>query len=181
MPRVMQSKNYLYEYYQKIQDGSANVGKWVRTLYEYIIHGLETKAFILDKKKANAAIEWIENHCFHVEGPKAPGKLELELWQKAMISCIFGICDKDTKDRQFREVVLVVARKNGKSLLASAIANYVFQVEGGFGCRVYNIAPKLEQADIIYNNTWAMIQLDPEYKEKTEALETERSKSHQKV
>ena len=173
--------NSIYEYYQKIQDGSVVVGKWIRLLYEYIVHGLEQKDFSFDQKKANTAIRWIEKHCRHVEGPLAPQTIKLELWQKALISCIFGICDMGTKSRRFREVVLVVARKNGKSLLASAIANYVFQVDGGFGCRVYNLAPKLEQSDIIYANTWAMIQLDPEQKEKVDALEAKRRETHQKV
>jgi len=174
-------KNYIYEYYQKIRDGRITVGKWINTVYTMIVHGIESGDFVFDQKKANRAIEWIEAHCFHVEGELAPGNIKLELWEKAMISCIFGICDKNTGCRQFREVVFIVARKNGKSLLASSIANYIFQVDGGFGCRVYNIAPKLEQADIIYNNTWTMITLDPEYQEKKASVENLRSQSHNRV
>ena len=173
--------NSIFEYYQKIQDGSISVGKWIELLFSYIVKGLEEKEFTFNQKKANNAISWIEQHCFHVEGVLAPGNLKLELWQKALISVMFGICDNDTGNRRFREVVLIVARKNGKSLLASAIANYIFQVDGGFGCRVYNVAPKLEQADIIYNNTWAMIQLDPEYVQKKESVEEERKHTHNKV
>ena len=173
-------KDYILQYYQKITDGSITVGRWILLLYQNIVSGLEKKAFKFDQKKANKAIDWIEEHCFHVEGPLAPSKIKLELWQKAMISCIFGICDASGA-RKFREVFLVVARKNGKSLLASAIANYIFQVDGGYGCRVYNIAPKLEQADIIYNNTWAMIQLDPEYIRRKEEIAAKREQTHQKV
>ena len=176
----MNSKNYILQYYQKIKDGSVIVGKWIELIYEYIIKGLENKEFIYDQKKANKAINYIEEHCFHVEGALAPGNIKLELWQKAMIACIFGILDTSGY-RHFREVVFIVARKNGKSLLASAIANYVFQVDGGYGCRVYNIAPKLDQADIIYYNTWAMIQLYPEYQSKKKKIEEERRKTHQKV
>ena len=172
--------NYIVEYHKQITKGKIVAGRWIKLLYQYIVDGIKNKTFYFDKKKAADAIEWIEQHCFHVEGPLAPSSIKLELWQKALISCIFGLVDKDGK-RQFREIVLIVARKNGKSLLASAIANYVFQVDGGYGCRVYNIAPKLEQADIIYNNTWAMIQLDPEQIEKREALEDERRATHQKV
>ena len=173
--------NYIYEYYQKINDGSIEAGKWIHLVYEYIVKGIEQKKFIFDSKKANKAIKWIEKHCFHVEGILAPGLFKLELWEKAFLSCVFGIVDKDTKYRIFREVFLLIGRKNGKSILASSIANYVFQEDGGYGCRVYNIAPKLDQADIIYNNTWAMIQLDPEYIEKKEKIEEQRKATHEKV
>lgn len=177
----MAKTNYILQYYQQIKNGSVVVGQWIERLYEYIIKGLENKEFVLDQKKANNAISWIEGHCFHVEGALAPSQLKLELWQKSLISAMFGICDPETGLRRFREILLVVARKNGKSLIASAIANYMFQVDGGFGCRVYNVAPKLEQSEIIYSNTWAMIQLDPEYKEKKERVESERKQTHQKV
>ena len=174
--------NYINEYYQGILDGSIIVGKWIRLLYDYLIRGIEAgDEFEFDQEKANTAIDWIEEHCFHVEGPLAPQPFKLELWQKALVSCLFGICDVQTHTRRFREAVLVVARKNGKSLLATAIANYVFRVDGGFGCRVYNMAPKLEQSDIIYSNAWAMIQLDPEQREKADALEEARKRTHQKI
>ena len=141
----------------------------MRALYEYLIRGLQEKQFFFDAKKAGNAIDWIEEHCFHTEGPLAPGSLKLELWQKAMISAIFGIVDKDGH-RQFREVVFVVARKNGKSLLASAIANYTFRVDGGYGSRVFCIAPKLEQADLVYSTVWNMVTLDPDWQAEKEAI-----------
>lgn len=169
----MIGNNYIYQYYQKIKDGSIIVGEYVRQIYEYLVKGLQEKQFFFDGKKANAAIEWIENHCFHVEGPLAPGRFLLELWQKALISAMFGIVDQ-SGNRQFREVVLVVSRKNGKSILAAAIANYEFRIDGGYGARVYCVAPKLDQADIIYGNGWQMITLDPEQRELK--LEIEQSK-----
>lgn len=175
----MSKENYIYSYYQKIKDGSIVVGKWILLVMEYVVAGLERKEFFYDKKKANGAIEWIEGHCFHTEGPLAPGYLKLELWQKALISCIFGLVDKDGL-RQFREVMLVVGRKNGKSLLASAIAKYVWWVDGGYGAKVYNIAPKLDQANIIYNNIWQMVALDPEYQQLKEEL-SERDAHNKKV
>ena len=160
----MQGESYIYAYYQDIKDGSVVVGRWVRLLYEYIVKGLEKKRFFYDAKKANNAIEWIETHCFHTEGPLAPGPFILELWQKALLSCMFGIVD-ESGNRQFREIVLIVARKNGKSLFAAAIARYIW-VTDGFGTKVFTTAPKLEQAEIIYNNIWVMTQLDPEWQEK---------------
>jgi len=148
-------------------------------IYEYLVHGLDEKQFFFDPAEANKAIDWIETHCFHVEGPLAPGPFRLELWQKAMLSVMFGVLDENGNP-QFREVVLIVARKNGKSILAAAIADYIFRVKGGFGTRVFCLAPKLEQADIIYNGIWAMVQLDPEWQQLKE-LSLEKDTQHRKV
>lgn len=156
--------NYILKYYQGIKDESIIVGSWIKLIYEYIVAGLDAGLFKFNKKKADAAIEWIETHCRHTEGELAPGLMKLELWQKALVSCVFGIVDEKDK-RIFREIVLVVARKNGKSLFASAIANYVFFLDGGYGTRIYCLAPKLDQAEIIYSNIWTQISLDKELKQ----------------
>lgn len=158
--------NYIYRYYQQIQDGSVTVGKWIRLIFDYLVKGIEEKAFFFDQKKADKAITWIETHCFHTEGVLAPGAFLLADWQKAILSAIFGIVDEGGL-RQFRECLLVVGRKNGKSLFASAIGRYIWREEG-FGTRVYTIAPKLDQAEIIYNNIWVMTTLDPEYQREKE-------------
>lgn len=176
----MDGNNYIYAYYQQIKDGSVLVGKYIRLLYDYLVKGLHQKLFFYDSKKAGAAIDWIESHCFHTEGPLAPGALRLELWQKAMLSATFGVVDENG-NRQFREVILVVARKNGKSLLAAAIADYMFRVDGGYGARVYCLAPKLEQADIIYNSIWQMIQLDPEWQELKELIQNSKDMHNKKT
>lgn len=174
-----QKDNPILAYYQQIKTGSIVVGVWIHRLYEYVIHGLESKAFIYDAKKANAAIDWIEAHGYHTKGPLAPENIKLELWQKAFLACVYGILD-ESGNRQFREVVLIVGRKNGKSLFASAIGKYDWQVNGGYGASVICLAPKLDQADIIYNDIWLQTQLDPEYKELKE-LYSEKNAQHTKI
>lgn len=154
--------NYILEYYQGIKDGTYTVGKWILALYERIVHGFEDGTYVYSAKKANAAVDWIEKYCHHTEGEKAPDRLKLELWQKAIVACMFGVLDPKDNRRQFREVLLVVGRKNGKSLFAAAVANYTFFVDGGYGTRVYCVAPKLAQAEIIYNDIWTMITLEPD-------------------
>lgn len=153
--------NYIYEYYQRIKDGSEIVGKWISLWYEYVIKGLKNKSFFYDSKKANKAIRYIESYCHHHEGELAPNLIELELWQKAFLSVIFGIVDK-SGSRQFREVVLIVGRKCGKTLLASAIADYVTFCDGEYGARIYFVAPKLEQARLCYDAFCQMISKEPE-------------------
>lgn len=171
----MSEDNYIFTYYQAIKSGKIIVGRWILKLYEYIIKGLEEKTFFYDQKKANKAVDWIEANCFHTEGSLAPGNFILELWEKALVSLIFGIVDSKGL-RQFREICLVVGRKNGKSMLASSIAKYVWFIDGGYGARIYTIAPKLDQADIIYNNIWQQVVVDPEYKKLQAKLDELRGK-----
>lgn len=158
--------NFIKDYNDLIQTGEINAGKWVKLVYNYLVEGLENKLFYFDEEKADKVVKYFENKCFHTEGELAPGELKLELWQKALLSAVFGIVDEDGY-RHFREIVLVVGRKNGKSLLCSGLCKYCFMEEskqdGGYGARIYCIAPKLDQADIIYNNIWQMITLDPEW------------------
>lgn len=155
------TNNFIYEYYQKITDGTITAGKWIRNLYALIVKGIEDRTFTFSAKKANAAIAFIEHFCRHHEGEKARELLKLELWQKAFLSCLFGILDENG-NRQFRECFFVVARKNGKSLLAAAIANYCTFLDGEYGGRIYFAAPKLEQANLCFEAYHQMILQEPE-------------------
>lgn len=151
--------NYILAYYQAIQNGSEVVGHWIRLFYEYIVKGLQTQSFFFDQKKANKAIRFIETFCHHCEGRN--DLLKLELWQKAFVSVVFGVVGADGL-RQFREVVLIIARKNGKSLFAAAIIAYCIYLDGEYGAKVYCVAPKLDQAEIVYSAFWQTIQKEPE-------------------
>lgn len=162
--------NFIYEYYQAIRNGSISAGRWVTTLYEYIVKGLETKSFFFDAKKADRAVKFIERYCHHSKGRN--DRLKLELWQKALVSVMFGIVDEEGV-RQFREVILLVGRKNGKSLLAAAIAEYMSFFDDEYGAEVYCLAPKLEQADIIYSCFWQMTQQEEASKVRIKARKSD--------
>lgn len=153
--------NYILEYYQQIKDGTASVSNWTRLVYEYIVKGLETRAFFYASKKANAAVLFIETFCHHHEGELAPGRIKLETWQKALVACIFGLVDENGV-RQFREIFLVIARKNGKTLLAAAISAYAAFLDGEYGGRIYFAAPKLEQAALCFDAFYQMLLQEPE-------------------
>ena len=158
--------NYILTYYQQIQDGTVTVGRWIDMIYRYLVRGLEEGLFRYDAKKANSAIRFIESKCHHVEGKLAPKTFKLEVWQKAAVAAMFGIVDENNL-RQFREVVMIEGRKCGKSLLGASIGKNVMFNDGEYGARGFCVAPKLDQADIIYSTMWASISLDPELSVKT--------------
>lgn len=163
--------NYIYEYYQKICDGSIVVGKWVKLVYDIIIDDIKSKKYTYDAKKAKKAILYIENYCRHHEGELAPQHLKLELWQKALVSCIFGLVDDDG-NRHYREIMVIIARKNGKSLLASAISSYMLYLDD-YGARVYFVAPKLQQANLCFDALYQMIKKEPELSQMTKKRRTD--------
>lgn len=163
--------NFIYEYYQKINDGTILVGKWVKLVYDIIIDDIKNKKYIYDAKKAKKAILYIENYCRHHEGELAPQHLKLELWQKALVSCIFGLVDDDG-NRHYREIMVIIARKNGKSLLASAISSYMLFLDD-YGARVYFVAPKLQQANLCYDALYQMIKKEPELSRMTKKRRTD--------
>lgn len=163
--------NYIYEYYQKINDGTIIVGKWVKLVYDIIIDDIKNKKYTYDAKKAKKAILYIENYCRHHEGELAPQHLKLELWQKALVSCIFGLVDDDG-NRHYREIMVIIARKNGKSLLASAISSYMLYLDD-YGARVYFVAPKLQQANLCFDALYQMIKKEPELSRMTKKRRTD--------
>ncbi|MCD7784545.1 MAG: terminase large subunit [Oscillospiraceae bacterium] len=153
----MNNANYIREYYEAIKSGRKRAGRWIHRIYEILIAGLDSGKYKFDSRKANKAIKFIENFCHHSEGRS--DLLKLELWQKAIISAIFGIVD-DEGYRQFREVFIVVARKNGKTLFAAAIIAYMAYIDGEYGAKIYCLAPKLEQADLVYDAFYQITQSD---------------------
>lgn len=157
--------NYIVEYYDKIERGKIIAGKWIKKIYKILVDGIKSGEWDFDAKKANKAIQFIENFCHHSKGRN--DLFKLELWQKAIISAIFGILDKKTHRRQFREIFLLVGRKNGKSLFAAAIMAYVAYIDGEYGSELYCLAPKLDQADIVYDSFYKITQAEEELAEVT--------------
>ena len=158
----MPYRNYIYEYHAKITSGEIVAGKWIKEIYKIIVGGLEKQEYFFNAKAANKAIKFIENFCHHSKGRN--DLIKLELWQKAIVSIIFGIQDEE-KTRIFREIFIVIGRKNGKSLFASAIIAYMVYLEPEYGQEIYCLAPKLDQATLVYDGFYKMVQAEDELNE----------------
>lgn len=156
------TSGYITEYNEAIRTKKERVGKWIEKIYSLICEKIESNEYFFDAEKAEKAIEYIENFCHHSKGRN--DLITLELWQKAAVSAMFGIVDENGV-RIFREVFIVIARKNGKSLFASAIISYMAYIEDEYGQEIYCLAPKLEQANLVYDGFYQMIQLEPELAE----------------
>ena len=172
--------NYIFEYYDAIVrikngekvPGVRAAGVFIHAIYKILTDGLKSGEYLFDRKKANKAIKFIENFCHHSEGRS--DLLILELWQKAIVSAIFGIMDPEhPENRMFREVLLIVARKNGKTLFAAAIMAYMTYIDGEYGAKLYCMAPKLDQAELCFDAFYQIVQSDDELNKITQKRRTD--------
>ena len=151
--------NYIDEYLEAIRAGKCIVGKRIRRQYEKLSAAIHEPAggYVFDERRAERPIQFIERFCRHSKGEWAGKPVRLELFQKAFISALFGFVDEKTRERQYREAMLYVARKNGKSTLLSGIALYCLIADGEAGAEVYSAASKKDQAKLIFTEALNMV------------------------
>ena len=163
MARIKKVINPIIEYNDKIKSGKIIVCEKIRAIYEHLANEITNpnSKFEYSAKRADHAITFIEKFCKHSKGKWGGKPVILELWQKAFISALFGIVRKSTGKRRFNEAILLIGRKNGKSLLASAISLYMMIADGEAGAECYAVATKREQAKIIWEEALKMVKKSP--------------------
>lgn len=151
--------NPITEYFNWIQQNRKKVSNKIFKVYNELIRIINApeSEWEYSAKKANHAIEFIENYCRHSKGKMGGKPFILELWQKALVAATFGIIHKIDGTRKYQEVLLIVARKNGKSTLAAAIGLYLQIADGEPGAEVYACATKKDQAKIIWLEAKRMV------------------------
>lgn len=149
--------NPIREYWQAIESGKEVVSRKIYKTYKHLVYQLDNPGeYSYSPARANHVIEFFENYCHHSKG-KSGGKLvELELWEKALLAAVFGFVDIDG-NRQYRKCLLIVGKKNGKSLLASGVGLYMLTADGEAGPEVYAVATKKDQARIIWQEARRMV------------------------
>ncbi|WP_430793740.1 terminase large subunit domain-containing protein, partial [Bacillus thuringiensis] len=163
MIRYPLSYNPILEYWYKIKTGKEVVSDKVRRVYKKLVTDLSSTRteWEYSSNRANHAIEFIENFCKHSKGKWGGKPIELELWQKAFIAASFGFVHKIDGTRKYREVLLVVARKNGKSTVGSGIGLYLQIADGEPGSEVYAVATKKDQAKLVWLESKRMVKKSP--------------------
>lgn len=100
----------------------------------------------------------------HYEGVFAGKQIILEPWQHFIIANIYGWVKKgDPTTRRFRKAFIFTARKNGKTLMMSALALYGLLTEPS--AQVYSAAVKRDQAAIAFRNVKEFVRHNPTLQE----------------
>lgn len=176
MIRYPEDYNPIREYWEQIENGEVVVGEKIRETYRKLIKDMETKVsvYYYSHSRANHVIEFIENFCKHSKGKVAGKPVILELWEKAMLAAVFGFIDIEGC-RKYREAILIVAKKNGKSLISSCVGLYMQVADGEGGPEIYSVATKKDQAKIIWNESKRMVKKSPALSRRIKALVAELS------
>jgi len=167
--------NSIREYWQDINNKKVVVSKKIKNTYKKIMQDLDnSNDFYYDDMRANHAIYFIEEYCRHSQGELGGKRIKLETWQKAMISTIFGFVDNDGY-RKYRRAIWIVGKKNGKSLIASAVGLYMQIADGEMGPEVVSAATTRDQAKKIWEAAKAMVMMSPVLKKRIKPLTSELS------
>lgn len=166
--------NPILEYWLAIESGAEIVGDKIRRTYKKIVFDLTDRSseFFYSPARANHILEFAENFCHHSKGKYGGLPVVLELWEKAMLATIFGFIDIEG-NRKYREAILIVGKKNGKSLIASIVGLYLQVGDGEAGPEVYAVATKKDQARIIWSESKRMRNKSPSLKKRIRALVAE--------
>ena len=166
---------YIEEYNKWIKKNPNKVCDKVKKMYAKLLKDIKTPkkvsflingelvehTYTFDEYKARQPIGFIEKHLKQSKGQWSGKPLKLELFQKAFIEALFGFVDENGL-RKYRKAIFFVARKNGKSVLDSALATYMLVKDKEGGAEIYSVATKKEQAKIVWDETKKMIKKSPE-------------------
>lgn len=178
----MNLTNSITEYSNWIKDNPNKVCNKIKIVYDKLLNDLKnnkivecldeetgemnTKKFVFDHEKAVRPIQFLEKFCRHSKGKWAGKKVKLELWQKALIEAAYGFVDEETRLRKYQKVILLVAKKNGKSFIVSGLGLFGLTSDNEGGPEIYSVATTRDQAKIIWNEAKSMVGKSPALKKR---------------
>jgi phage terminase large subunit-like protein len=157
---IIKTNGFLEEYFEKAKKGEIIVGNELMMELENLIEDMNGNEYDYDSTDADLRIDFIENCVKLTKSPFYGKPMKLLLFQKAFISAVYSFKMKDGNDR-FKKILLLIARKNGKSELCSALALSSF-ILGNEGSDIVCSSNDDTQASIMYDAIDLMRQMiDP--------------------
>ena len=160
MTAKIRRTNYILQYNRMIQSGKIPACEKIKAIYSELADDCKKKhPYHFDIDLAMRPITFVETFCKQSKGSTG-APIKLELFQKAGIQALFGFVD-DKGVRRFNEVLWIMGRKNGKSVLTSALGLYMMIGDHEGGAEVDCVASKKDQARIVFNEARNMVAQSP--------------------
>lgn len=174
-PRLLAPyRSYLHLYAEKIKSGQIVAGTHIKQGIRRFLDDFDNPELRIDLSESDKRIRFIENECKLYEAPFSGRPFRLELFQKAIIESIYAIkkwnpeanFGKGGWVRKYQDVLILIARKNGKTPLVAAISLSEF-VCGEMGTKILYGSNDFEQADLAFSATDAMREESPSMAKRT--------------
>ncbi len=152
---------YLWEQYaEDVIAGRELVCKYTRLAVERHLRDLESSQnedypYYFDTDEALRGLSFIIS-LRHTKGELAGQRFNLQPFQAFRLANILGWRKKENGARRFNKAYVEIARKNGKSEEAAALALYMLVADGERGAEVYSAATMREQARIVFQAAKSM-------------------------
>ncbi|MDL2315642.1 terminase large subunit [Desulfovibrio sp. OttesenSCG-928-A18] len=160
-----------HQYALDAERGAVDVCRWVKLQAKKHLEDLDRQSdpafpFYFDPKKANE-IGHFASLMMHVKGKWAqtPTPVLFEPWQEFAFGIPLGWMKKDGGKRRYRNMFDLIPRKNGKSVSAAILGNYMLTADGEPGAEVYCGASKEKQAWEVFGPARLMALNNPFYRE----------------
>lgn len=159
---------FLVQYRRAIKSGEIIAGAEMIHELDKLLFDLKDSTYIYDPKEAHIRIKFMENLCLQSKKPFYMKPMELLLWEKAFIEVMYSFKKYDAElgrwIRRFRDILLLIARKNGKTTLLAADAHTDLRIGDG-GMDIVCCSNDDKQASLIWNEIDGMRKrIDPKSK-----------------
>ena len=167
-------RSYLHLYAEKIKSGQIVAGTHIKQGIRRFLDDFDNPELRIDLSESDKRIRFIEHECKLYEAPFSGRPFRLELFQKAIIESIYAIkkwnpeanFGKGGWVRKYQDVLILIARKNGKTPLVAAISLSEFMC-GEMGTKILYGSNDFEQADLAFSATDAMREESPSMAKRT--------------
>jgi phage terminase large subunit-like protein len=152
------------KYAEAVVAGTVPACSWVRFACERQLRDIERSwEWRYDTGEAARVCRFIEE-LPHIKGRWEQPKIKLQPWQCFMLCSLFGWVNADGV-RRFRKALVVIPRKNGKSVIAAGVALYCLILDSEPGAEVYSAATTRDQAKICWDTARRMVERLPRLRE----------------
>jgi len=115
--------SYLKQYAEAIDTGEIIAGNWLKRGIQNLLQDLADERYIYDTADFERRLKFQEAMCLQSKAPFYMQPIKYELWQKAFWEVVYSFKIANTGKRRFTEVLLEVARKNGKTTMFAVDGN----------------------------------------------------------
>lgn len=169
---IIHTNNHLEAYWKGCKKGTYVIGAELMMELDRLIDDMKSDEYLYDTRDADRRIDFIEGALRLTKSPFYGKPMKLLPFQKAFISALYGFKMPDTGVDRFQRALFLIARKNGKSELCSALL-LTEMIIGGKGLDIVCSSNDDNQASILTDAVDTMrLMIDPD------SIDTWRNQRH---